>query len=41
VVEGGLEMGTILLAVLLPGLVAAAIGYVLFIGPVLAAAAAG
>jgi Voltage gated chloride channel len=31
-VEGGLEMGTMLLAVLLPGFVAAAIGYVLFVG---------
>src|SRR5439155_12841196 len=31
-VEGGLAMGTALLPVLLPGFVAAAIGYVLFIG---------
>ena len=31
-VEGGLAMGTSLLAALLPGLVAAALGYVLFIG---------
>lgn len=31
-VEGGLEMGALLLPVLLPGFVAAAIGYVIFIG---------
>jgi H+/Cl- antiporter ClcA len=31
-VEGGLEMGSLLLPVLLPGFVAAAIGYVIFIG---------
>ena len=31
-VEGGLAMGTSILAVLLPGLVAAAIGYLIFIG---------
>jgi hypothetical protein len=31
-VEGGLAMGTSLLGALLPGLVAAALGYVLFIG---------
>ncbi len=31
-VEGGLEMGALLLPVLIPGFVAAAIGYVIFIG---------
>ena len=31
-VEGGLEMGSVLLPVLLPGFVAAAVGYVVFIG---------
>jgi len=31
-VEGGLEMGALLLPVLLPGFVAAAVGYVIFIG---------
>jgi H+/Cl- antiporter ClcA len=31
-VEGGLEMGTMLLPIILPGFVAAAVGYVIFIG---------
>ncbi len=31
-VEGGLEMGALLLPVLLPGFVAAAVGYVIFVG---------
>ena len=39
-VEGGLGMGTALIPVLLPGLVAAAVGYVLFLGSATGAASA-